>query len=258
MIYKIILSIIFSQIIYLGVFSLWTWWVYVVNQTENLCWEFTRGNSEKSNWLQDWWKSVSLDETLKLDFSTTDECISSSVENCCKTLWFRYAWVPVWVVDIPQERRSAEFLASKKIIQSHSLDAEKYNLDLDISRKEVMKVIINAAEIELNTNCKNIFEDVQDDWGCKYIESALDNEYIAWNERFRPESQLTKTEALKLIFKARNIDKSYETNSWQQDYISTALYLWFIDEKFWNYNEIATRWWIFWVLAKTYPDFKNY
>lgn len=202
--------------------------------------------------------AVSLDEQLELDFFSSIQCENSSIEKCCKSMWYRYAWVPIGVENIPVERKSAEFLSGKYIIQSNSLSPEKYNLNSDISRKEVMKVIINASWIEINDVCWEIFQDVDTDWWCKYIESALENEYIAWNQQFRPNENVTKTEALKLIFKARKLDKSYETNSWQQDYISTALYLWYIDEKFSNYNEIANRGWIFSVLAKTYPGFKKY
>jgi hypothetical protein len=42
-----------------------------------------------------------------------------------------------------------------------------------------MKVISNASGIIVKDYCNEVFIDVQDDWGCKYIESALDNEYIA-------------------------------------------------------------------------------
>ena len=258
MVYRMLIWLLCSQIFYLGVFSLSLWAVYVVNESENLCWEFTRWNQENPNWLKSWWFAVNTNETLGLDFSTTDACISDTVENCCKSLWFRYAGIPVGIQNISKERKWAEYLASKNIIQSHSLDANAYLLWEKITRKEVMKVILNASGIIVDNNCKEIFQDVDNDWGCKYIETALENQYIIWNESFRPNSDITKTEALKLIFKARNIDKSYTTDSWQQDYISTALYLWFIDEKFSNYNEIATRGWIFAVLSKTYPDFKNY
>jgi len=56
---------------------------------------------------------------------------------------------------------------------NHSLDPSNYLLDADISRKELMKIIIQASGIETRDSCKNIFSDVEDDWGCKYIETAL-------------------------------------------------------------------------------------
>jgi len=173
-------------------------------------------------------------------------------------MWYRYAWVPIWISSITQERKAAEFLSSKGIIENQSFQPDSYNLNASINRKEVMKVIINSSWVLIDNNCSSSFDDVINDWGCKYIEAALQQEYIAKNQIFRPNDEITKTEALKLIFKARNINKSYNTNSWQDDYISTALYLGFLDEKYSNYNEIATRWWIFTVLAKSYIDFKSY
>lgn len=258
MIFKLLLVFLSSQILYLGAFALSPVAVYVVNDSENLCWEFTRGNNKNPNWLQSWWKAIENDNNLNLRFLTDINCENTSSETCCKSLWYRYAGIPIGVKNISEERKSAEFLAGKKIIQSQSLSPQDYNLDSYISRKEIMKVIINASDIVVNNSCTEIFQDVENDWGCKYIETAFNNNYISWNEKFRPDSQLTKSEALKLIFKARNIKKVYTTNSWQEDYISTALYLWYIDVKYSDFNESANRWWIFSVLSKTYPEFKNY
>ena len=39
---------------------------------------------------------------------------------------------------------------------------------------------------------------------------------------FRPDDNITKSEAIKLIFKARNIEKKYSTDNWQADYAKTA------------------------------------
>jgi len=105
--------------------------------------------------------------------------------------------------------------------------------------------------------CRYIFADVEGDWGCKYIEAALENWYIAWNEWFRPNDTVSKSEALKLIFKARWIEKRYDTRNWQEDYISSAYYLWYIENKPETHTENATRWWIFSALAKSYDDFEN-
>jgi len=258
MIFKLLLTLICSQIVYLEVFAISPWAVYVVNDAENLCWEFTRWNTQNPNWLLSWWKAIKNDESLSLEFLSDINCENTSTETCCKSRWYRYAGIPVGVENISDERKSAEFLAANSIIESWSLNPEKYKLDSNISRKEVMKVIINAANIEIKDSCNVIFVDVVNDWWCKYIEAALTNEYITWNQQFRPDWDITKSEALKLIFKARNIEKAYTTNSWQQDYISTALYLWYIDEKFSNFNETASRWWIFTALAMTYPEYWNY
>jgi hypothetical protein len=100
---------------------------------------------------------------------------------------------------------------------------------------------MNISEIEISDDCREIFTDVQTDWGCKYIEKALENNYIEGNDLFRPNENVTQTEALKLIFKAKNIEKAYNTDFWQEDYISTAYYKGYIDQKYAHYNQSATR-----------------
>jgi len=232
--------------------------IYVVDPQANLCGEFIRWNTEKANWLPDWWRAISLDNKIEKDFASNLACQNGKINNCCKSQWYRYAWTGIWIENISWQRKSAEFLAGKKIINNFSLNPGWYNLESFISRKEVMKVIINTSTISPNESCSEIFFDVENDWGCKYIEAAFEYEYITWNQSFRPDDRLSKTEALKLIFKARNIEKAYSTNSWQEDYISTALYYWYIDEKYSNHNEPATRWWLFQALARSYDEYKKY
>ena len=49
MIFKLLFLLFISQIFYLGVFSETPESRYVVNIDENLCWEFTRWDSENPN-----------------------------------------------------------------------------------------------------------------------------------------------------------------------------------------------------------------
>lgn len=240
-------SLLFSQIFILGVFWVSPKSYYVVEPDKNLCGEFIPGNAQSPNWLPDTWKSIALNDD---DIST---------ERYCKDNGYRYAGIKVWVQYISESRTWAEFLAWKNIIEKQNLNPQAYNLDTTITRKEMMKIISNLWNIDLeDIECELIFSDVVNDWGCKYIESALERGYIAWNEWFRPDDAITRSEALKLIFKAKNIEKRYNTSVWQEDYISSAYYLWYLDEKFNNYNIPATRWWIFSVTAKTYPEFSKY
>ena len=119
----------------------------------------------------------------------------------------------------------------------------------------MMKVVLNASQKDISPECREIFSDVLNDWSCKYIESALKYDFIVGNQAFRPNESITKVEALKLIFQARNIKKRYETKNWQEDYISSAYYLGYIDEKFTDYNSSASRGFIFTTLARTYIDY---
>lgn len=243
---RILILIFFSQILYLGVFWAVYTQYYVADTSKNLCWSFIRGSQESPNWLPSTWKV--------LEEINTDQ----SVQSYCKKKWFRFAWVPIWTQYISDERAWAEFLAWKWIIETRNLEPSLYKLDQTISRKEMMKIISKVWKLDINQDsCKRIFSDVEDDWGCKYIEVSLEEGYITWNEKFRPNESITQSEALKLIFKAKNITKRYDTWAWQEDYISSAYYLSFIDEKFSYYNSQATRGWIFQVLLNSYNDLKT-
>lgn len=254
---KIFLSIIFSQLLFLWVFWLSENEYLVVESEKNLCGVFEVWTAKYPNWLWDWWTAVFLQDILYTEFLSHLSCETWSIWDCCKKLWYKYAGVAIWNTYISWERSWAEFLASQDIIQVRSLNPHEYKLSEKITRKEVMKIVINTSDSELREKCRGVFVDVIHDWGCKYIETALDNGYITGNQWFRPNENLTKSEALKLIFKSRWIEKRYETNNWQEDYISTAYYLGYIDKKFSDYNLAATRWWMFEVIAKTFPSFSN-
>jgi len=211
-------------------------------------------NAQKQNWLPSWWIGVSLNQDTQRSFSGNTSCNTGKVESCCKSEWYRYAWIPIGLEAVSSERKWAEFLTHKWIINNHNLAPSRYNLSEQISRKEIMKVIMNMSEKDISLECNEIFSDVDADWWCKYIESALKYEFIVENKNFRPNDSISRVEALKLVFKARNISKAYDTWFWEEDYISTAYYYWYISEKFSDYNKIADRWWIFALAAKTYSD----
>jgi hypothetical protein len=41
-----------------------------------------------------------------------------------------------------------------------------------------MKLVMNISGKKIQTDCREIFADVDDDWSCKYIESALEYDFI--------------------------------------------------------------------------------
>lgn len=130
-----------------------------------------------------------------------------------------------------------------------TLDA--YRLADTITRKEVMKVVMKLSERTVKDECRWEFSDVSNDWGCKYIEAALDAWYIAANDTFRPDDNITKTEAMKLVLKAKGIEKVKETTDWQSDYMETAHFYGIIDEKYTDFNADASRGWIFVIATAT-------
>lgn len=128
---------------------------------------------------------------------------------------------------------------------------EAYRLNATITRKEVLKVVMKLSEKDVPDTCREHFNDVPNDWGCKYIEAALDAEYIADNATFRPDDNITKTEAMKLILKAKGVQKTQQTDAWQEDYMMTAYEYGIVTEKYYDYNADATRGWIFAIATAT-------
>lgn len=152
---------------------------------------------------------------------------------------------------------SANFLAKKWYIVDNTTNPSLYRLQDTITRKEFMKVVAKLSWWKVEDTCLYSFRDVSNDWGCKYIELALKKWFIAKNKDFRPDDNISKLEAIKLVFKWRSIEKKYQSSSWQDDYIKTALTLWLISSAQFDYNASASRGWIFELAAKTFSDFQG-
>lgn len=150
---------------------------------------------------------------------------------------------------------AANYLAKNNIIKNWELKPEKYELDNNITRREMLKVMMNLSWLTVPDKCEWIFLDLNAfDWGCKYAEIALRGSFIASNEYFRPNDNITKIESLKLIMQAKYLAKS-DTSDWREWYVQWAIIAWILDEAFSDYNTLATRSWIFTIWASTYPDF---
>lgn len=152
---------------------------------------------------------------------------------------------------------AANYLAWKSYIKDYSSNAKEYRIWDNITRKEAMKIIVNVAGLKVETTCLSSFKDVSDDWWCKYIEAALKAWFIKQSDKFRPDDNITKAEFMKLLFKARNLEKKYNSWIWQEDYMNTAFDLSLTDETAKDYNSDALRWWIFVVIARSFSDYKN-
>jgi len=154
--------------------------------------------------------------------------------------------------EIKSQLESANFLANEWIIVDQSASPSEYNLNSNIQRQAVMKVVMKLSWNTITDTCRGEFSDVDtNDWPCKYIEAALDAWYIAANDTFRPFDNITMTEAMKLVLKAKWIEKTQVTTNWQEDYMMTAYEYGIIDEKYYNYNDTATRGWIFQIATAT-------
>ncbi|MFA5916943.1 MAG: DKNYY domain-containing protein [Candidatus Gracilibacteria bacterium] len=174
-----------------------------------------------------------------------------------------------------EQINASNFLASKSYISDFSGSTNEYRINDNISRKEVMKVIINLARENLinveydgfNTEykktidgnkCELKFKDVINDWGCKYIETALATKFIESQDNFRPDDNITVNEVLKLIFKAKKIEKKYNTGDWGKDYLDTAKDLGLIIDDKTDGGLQAKRGFIFLVIANSFDYFESY
>lgn len=142
------------------------------------------------------------------------------------------------------DTQSANYLAGKGYIVDNSANPDEYRLEDNITRKEIMKVIAKLGWVTPAEKCDGKFTDVSDDWGCKYIEWALGQGIIAANTNFRPDDNITKAEAMKMIMNVKGIEKTYEWEVWQENYMNTAFDACIVDSVS-GYNSNAARKWIF-------------
>ena len=151
--------------------------------------------------------------------------------------------------------QSANFIASKGIINDNAVDITKYNLNNNITRREMLKVMMNLSGKNVVDSCAWKFNDISpDDWGCKYAEAALEQWYIAANAKFRPDDNVTQIESLKMIMQAKWIERN-EAEDWRDWYITKAQSEGIIEETFLDYDKLGIRWWIFSNAARSYSDF---
>lgn len=69
---------------------------------------------------------------------------------------------------------AANRLASLGVIVNSSSNPAGYNLNSSITRREMLKVMMNLSSVEVTEKCEGKFSDLKSsDWGCKYAEAAL-------------------------------------------------------------------------------------
>jgi len=142
------------------------------------------------------------------------------------------------------EKLAADFLSYKDVINTQE-DPNNYELDKEITRREMAKVTLRLSEKNISDKCEWLFEDLKaGDWWCKYAESGLNYGFFAPNKYFHPDLNISKIEALKMIIKARWIKKE-ETEDWRKWYVLAWVKVGLLEEKFSDYDTKARRWWIF-------------
>lgn len=115
---------------------------------------------------------------------------------------------------------AANRLAALGVIVDNSSNPAKYNLDGSITRREMLKVMMNLSSVEVSDTCEGKFADLKSsDWGCKYAEAALKAGFIAANTNFRPNDLVSKSEALKMVMQAKGLAKKEGVTPWQKAYV---------------------------------------
>ncbi len=148
--------------------------------------------------------------------------------------------------NVTTEIDAANDLSSIWVIVDQSSNPDAYNLEISITRREMLKVMINLSLIEVWDTCTGKFADLpESDWWCKYAETALARGFIAPNSLFRPDDNVSKVEALKMILQARNISKNNSLEDWRAWYVDAALANGILSNSFTDYNTAWVRGWIF-------------
>jgi len=167
-------------------------------------------------------------------------------------IWASITWVSAYS---EHNIQAANFLATQWVINDNSSDILDYNLDFNITRREMLKVMMNISWKTVTDSCSGNFSDLtSSDWWCKYAEAALREWFIAANATFRPDDNVTQIEALKMIMQANEISRD-ANDDWRAWYVSKANSEWILTESYLSYDLAAVRGWIFSTWARSYSNF---
>ncbi len=146
---------------------------------------------------------------------------------------------------------AANALAAAGYINNHSEDVAAYNLNQNVLRQEIAAVARGIANLDKKATCDNEFSDVTattpNTWACYSVEALADAGLIAKNDKFNPEANITKAEAVAMMVKASFPDYAYDATqgtSWQDQVVAFAVNK-AIVPTFTDYNTPATRGFVF-------------
>ncbi len=164
---------------------------------------------------------------------------------------FSLSLAQVIIVTPKNQREAAKDLAKRWIINNHEDNPSLYNFNEKVVRQELWAITRGIAKLEKSKKCENIFKDltniIPNSWACVNIEPLVKNNFIARNDYFRPEENVTKAEVLWMLIKALWFEYKYNSDlntSWQEQIVDFASKKWII-EKFTDFNKFATRWFVF-------------
>lgn len=174
-------------------------------------------------------------ETFKKDMPVSDKPLAESIDSST----------------------DASFLASSGIINKQDTE-DGYNLKSNVLRQEVIGMAMKLGKFDLPNDyiCQKVFLDVSstkpNNWACRAIEIGVTKGIVSsLNKTFRPESTITRAEALAILMRAAwikvedssGVSKFTDVKEgWQINVVNTALSNGFIDlsDNFYP-NKNATR-----------------
>lgn len=139
---------------------------------------------------------------------------------------------------------TAELEAAAKLADAGVITtASDYRLGDTITRREMLKVMVNLGGVTVENKCEGKFTDLPaSDWGCKYAEAALAKGWIAANAKFRPNDNVSKAEAVKMVMKAKGLEKDSTAGlSWEAAYVKAAVAAKLVDTAFTDYTTASKR-----------------
>lgn len=118
---------------------------------------------------------------------------------------------------------AANSLAARGIIVDKSSNIAEYRLGDTITRREMIKVAMQLSTcgdtVEVANVCEGKFADLKSsDWGCKYAEAALADGIVSANTYFRPNDNVSKAEALKMIMQSTDTATVADAD-WRAGYV---------------------------------------
>ena len=158
---------------------------------------------------------------------------------------------------------AANRLADAGVIVKQSNPAD-YQLDRNVLRQEIAAVARGIAKIEKKATCSNSFKDVSatkpNEWVCGRVEALVEASYIAKNKNYRPMSNITKIEALgflaNTLFKEQYTEIRDKNVSWEESAVDffTNKVNFLTKEEIGDYKAEASRWFVFYILAKALKE----
>lgn len=212
---------------------------YTLKSCEDIYWSNSKENYNNKCICKDWY----------IWDTNGTECIEDELEE---TLENKVYYIPQIINTSNNDYyTSAIYLADLWIINKKSTEYE-YNLNDFVLRQEISAVTLWVAWLKKKNNCDNLFSDVKisnlNNWACYSIEALLDAWIIANNNYFKPESKISKAEAVWMMIKARFWDiYKYDisnSDSWQKQVVDYAVSKWIVTN-FSDYDSAATRWFVF-------------